>query len=399
MLTTTTTQLLANSKDLSGKLKWKPAEISAEQGLVRLTSEEKELIFRQLPRTNNEIYADAVFEGGGVKGIAFLGALRCCSDLGIKWKKLAGTSAGAITAALVAADFTIEQLEAAIGGLNFMDFLSQKTSPLILNGDPKDDLDNPLWMIGNLQAAGKRGEYSTEPFKAWLDDTLGDIKTFNHVQNKGHELKIIVSDISQGQMLVLPDDVITASSPEDLKSQEEFLPKLLALPENKALSVAEAVRLSMSIPFFFEPGTLGKSTIVDGGILSNFPLWIYDVDSKDGKPPAWPTFGFRLTNQQKPKLSMNVNNAASLNTMEMFMQIMHTMNVASDRYHLRKSEDNRVIELNDNGIKATQFNLTNDDKTRLYVDGYNNTRNFFLKKWDWNQHLRLRGFQPEMQSL
>ncbi len=393
--TTTTTQLLANSKDLSGKLTWKPAEISAEQGLVRLTSEEKELIFRQLPRSNNEIYADAVFEGGGVKGIAFLGALRCCSDLGIKWKNLAGTSAGAITAALVAADLTIDDIENAIGNLDFMSFLSQKTSPLILNGDPKDDLDNPLWMIGNLQAVGKRGEYSTEPFKAWLDDTLGDIKTFNHVQNKGHELKIIVSDISQGQMLVLPDDVITDSYAQ---SQENFLPRL-ALPENKAMSVAEAVRLSMSIPFFFEPGTLGDSTIVDGGILSNFPLWIYDVDSKDGKPPAWPTFGFRLTNKQKSKPAINVNDAASLSTLEMFMQIMHTMSVASDRYHLRKSEDNRVIELNDNGIKATQFNLTNDDKTRLYVDGYNNTRHFFLHKWDWNEHLKLRGFQPEMQSL
>ncbi len=387
----TTTQLLADS-ELSTQLTWEPAKIGAEQGLQRLISEEKEQILKKLPRSkDNEIYADAVFEGGGVKGIAFLGALRCCSDLGIKWKKLAGTSAGAITAALVAADFTIDQLEAAIGGLNFMDFLSQKSSPLIFNGDPKDDLDNPLWMIANLEAAGQIGEYSTKPFKAWLDRTLGDLKTFNHVQEKGHELKIIVSDISQGQMLVLPDDVITASSTEDLKLHKEVLP-CVNLPENKALSVAEAVRLSMSIPFFFEPGTLGNNTIVDGGILSNFPLWIYDVDSKEGKPPAWPTFGFRLTNQQKPKMSANVNEAASLNTIEMFKQIMYTMNVASDRYHLRKSEDNRVIELNDNGIKATQFNLTNDDKTRLYVDGYNNTRHFFLEKWDWNEHLKLRGF-------
>ncbi len=80
MSATTTTQLLADSEELSTQLTWKPAKIGALEGLQRLTSEEKEQIFKKLPRSkDNEIYADAVFEGGGVKGIAFLGALRCCS--------------------------------------------------------------------------------------------------------------------------------------------------------------------------------------------------------------------------------------------------------------------------------------------------------------------------------
>ena len=47
--------------------------------------------------------ADAVFEGGGVKGIAFVGALEAAAEVGItRWVNVAGTSAGAIVAALIA---------------------------------------------------------------------------------------------------------------------------------------------------------------------------------------------------------------------------------------------------------------------------------------------------------
>lgn len=375
---------------------WNTSKIRKEQQLI-LSPEEKNHIWDKLPHSkDNQIYADAVFEGGGVKGIAFLGALRCCSDIGIRWKKLAGTSAGAITAALVAADFTIEELENILGQLNFMDFLKEKSSPFIFNGDPSDDLDNPLWMISNLQITGTTGEYSTEPFKKWLQETLASrqFQTFNDIKDKERELKIIISDISIKQMLVLPDDLITKNSHQELESQNQLLPKI-DIEDNKQFEVSEAVRLSMSIPFFFEPGYLGDDVIVDGGVLSNFPLWIYDVNPEIGKRPQWPTFGFRLINQQVQQPSLNSNNRKKMDAIKNLLAIIDTMHVASDTYHVRKSEDNRVIELNDNGIQATHFNLSDDEKTELYVDGYNNTKKFFLEKWDWNKHLAMRGYPVE----
>lgn len=375
---------------------WNTSKIREEQQLI-LSPEEKNHIWDKLPHSkDNQIYADAVFEGGGVKGIAFLGALRCCSDIGIRWKKLAGTSAGAITAALVAADFTIEELENILGQLNFMDFLKEKSSPFIFNGDPSDDLDNPLWMISNLQITGTTGEYSTEPFKKWLQQTLASrqFKTFNDIKDKERELKIIISDISIKQMLVLPDDLMTKNSHQELESQNQLLPKI-DIEDNKQFEVSEAVRLSMSIPFFFEPGYLGDDVIVDGGVLSNFPLWIYDVNPEIGKRPQWPTFGFRLINQQVQQPSLNSNNRKKMDAIKILLAMIDTMHVASDTYHVRKSEDNRVIELNDNGIQATHFNLSDDEKTELYVDGYNNTKKFFLEKWDWNKHLAMRGYPVE----
>ncbi|MEO0378315.1 MAG: patatin-like phospholipase family protein, partial [Cyanobacteria bacterium P01_A01_bin.17] len=81
---------------------WNPSEVNVSH----LTEEEVAFIQTKLPSVKGEdgtqqYYADAVFEGGGVKGTAFLGALRCFDDAGIQFRKVAGTSAGAITAAMV----------------------------------------------------------------------------------------------------------------------------------------------------------------------------------------------------------------------------------------------------------------------------------------------------------
>jgi NTE family protein len=59
--------------------------------------------------------ADGVFEGGGVKGIAFVGALEAAEEAGItRWVNLAGTSAGAIIASLLAIGHTPAQLRSIL---------------------------------------------------------------------------------------------------------------------------------------------------------------------------------------------------------------------------------------------------------------------------------------------
>ena len=58
------------------------------------------------------------------------------------------------------------------------------------------------------------------------------------------------------------------------------------------LEIATAVRMSMSIPVFFKPVTMDGHEIVDGGLLSNFPIWLFDTDT--GITPSFPTFGLLL---------------------------------------------------------------------------------------------------------
>src|SRR5204862_7250124 len=86
--------------------------------------------------------------------------------------------------------------------------------------------------------------------------------------------------------------------------------RLLALPQDAThlgidadtLSVALAVRMSMSIPLFVEPVKSGGHLIVDGGLLSNFPVWL--VDSQ-GRRPRWPTFGLLLVEPEPRKSVAN----------------------------------------------------------------------------------------------
>lgn len=352
---------------------WDPARTREARGLT-LTDPQKDAIRAKLPPSPEPgvYFADGVFEGGGVLGIAFLGAARCCCDLGLRWKGLAGTSAGAITASLLASGLGIDRLEQILGGLDFNRFLSRKTSVLVRNGDPSDDLDDPVYMVGNLKLIGQLGEYSTDPFKAWLAGALAEsgINTFGDVgrADPERELKVVVSDISRGEMRVLPDDL-----PGDPRS----------------FPVAEAVRLSMSIPFFFVPGKLGDSVIVDGGILSNFPLWIYD-ETDPRKPPEWPTFGFRLVDRNEQVAKVN-------SVTDILGAMFKTMMYASDRHYLAQRNQGRVIDLDitDAGVKVTQFNLGDAQKEQLYRIGYESTRDFFLNRWDWKEHLRLRGFPDQ----
>ncbi|MEG3976732.1 patatin-like phospholipase family protein [Microcoleus sp. herbarium8] len=369
---------------------WYPQQILQEPG-VRITPTERQTILSKFPPPdeNNQIYADAIFEGGGVRGVAFLGALRCCSDLGIRWRKLAGTSAGAITAAVLATDLSMDDLEEILGQLDYSIFLTQKNSPLILNGDPADDLQSPAWTLLFLTISRQMGEYSSQPFRQWLETMLGrgNLHTFADVKQivKDRELKVVISNLSRGEMLVIPDDLHRRES-----ADSDALYEKLQLKSAEDFSVAEAVRLSMSIPLFFEPGKLGNDLIVDGGILSNFPLWIYDRQSGSTPvAPRWFTFGFRLVDTGIEN-QMKINNPVS-----MLSAMFTTMMKARDRYHQREMDKGRVINIDvtEAGVTTTDFNIDAASKANLYRLGYLYTKRFFLSSnFSWEKHLKARGF-------
>lgn len=384
---------------------WNPVETRRKFGLYLNAAERAKVEANMAPlqRVNQFFDADAVFEGGGVLGLAFLGAVRFCSEVGIRWHGIAGTSAGAITASLLSADLNIDQLEQILAHLDFMSFLSKKTSRLIFNGDPSDDLQHPVLLLTNLAMTRELGEYSSDPFKEWMDEVLkwAGKQSFGDMWDKSatatdRQLKVVISDLTHGEMKVLPDDLEPAR-PTPARPAEgaptstiqagkvEYRPPLT--PKQRAFSVAEAVRLSMSIPFFFEPGTLEGSRIVDGGILSNFPLWIYDDDTP-GVPPSWPTFGFRLVDRADA-LPAQIEGATDL-----LSSMLKTMMLAGDRRYLSQRHQGRVIDLDLTGlnISATQFGLSSEQKDQLYTRGYLSAKDFFTNRWSWKNHLTLRGF-------
>jgi len=287
--------------------------------------------------------ADAVFEGGGVKGIGLAGAVAVAEEKGYQWENVAGTSAGAIVAALIAAGYTGVELKAIIKELDYNRF---KDTSLI----------DRIPVLGPLASlVFEKGIYEG-------DFILEDYKGQEQYQFK---LQVIASDITRGRMLVLPQDM------------EEYGIR------SEALSVALAVRMSMSIPFFFEPITIRNaktgdtSYIVDGGLLSNFPVWLFDT--KEGTP-EWPTFGFKLAEPEEGQPN-EIHGPISLLT-----SLFATMMEAHDARYIEDKQFVRTIAIPTLGVKTTEFDISPERSEALYQSGRQAAEKFF-KRWDFGQYI------------
>jgi len=174
-------------------------------------------------------FADLVFEGGGVKGIGLAGAFAALEQRGFAPKNVAGTSAGAITAALVAAGYSAAELDKILLEVPFSKFKDK---------GPEDRLPG----IRAAALLWEKGIYEGVFFRSWMTGLLAakGISTFGQLVDesaespeKAYRLRVIASDVTHKRMLVLPNDARHLGiEPDDL-------------------DVAYAVRMSMSIPMFF----------------------------------------------------------------------------------------------------------------------------------------------------
>jgi NTE family protein len=304
--------------------------------------------------------ADAVFEGGGVKGIGLVGAIAVAEERGYQLVNVAGTSAGAIVAALLAAGYNAAELKKIIEELDYRRF-KDPTPP------DRVPLVGPV-----ISLLLENGIYQGRYFERWMRGllrkknvrTFGDLifKEYQDDERYRFKLRVIASDVSRGRMLVLPQDIADfGMRPEDL-------------------DVASAVRMSMSIPFFFKPvkyrdrKTKQVSYIVDGGILSNFPVWLFD--SGDGIP-EWPTFGFKLVEPDEEKqIPYQVRGPISL-----LGALFSTMMAAHDARYIKDEHFVRTIAIPTLGIGTTEFDISRDRSQALYQSGRQAGEKFFAT---WN---------------
>ncbi len=301
--------------------------------------------------------ADAVFEGGGVKGIGLVGALCYAEEvMKIQWQNLAGTSAGAIIAALLASGHTSREIREILFEL---DFAKIKDAGFF----------EKFCLFGKtLNLILEKGIYEGRYIENFIAEKLANkgVKVFGDLLIPGetnprykYRLNVIASDISRGKMLVLPQDI----------KDYGFNPD--------ELSVARAIRMSISIPLFFEPviinylGPQGlkRCFIVDGGILSNYPVWLYDTEAD----PPWPTIGFKL-------VEPNEGQEREINSLIDFLSAtVSTMMEAHDARHIQDANFQRTIAVPTMGVKTTDFNISDQKKEILFRAGYNAAKGFFNK--------------------
>jgi NTE family protein len=179
------------------------------------------------------------------------------------------------------------------------------------------------------------------------------------------KLRVIATDISQRRMVVLPQDITQyGKKPEDL-------------------DIAKAVRMSMSLPLFFEPVKLNGSDIVDGGIVSNFPVDVFD--SKEA--PEWPTFGFKLVlSDQRGPGETTVHPITG--PLSEIVAMFYTAMEAHDAYHLASEKYVRTIAIDTLGIGTIDFKLTPQQKEALYQSGVKAAQEF-LTTWNFDEYKKL----------
>ena len=309
--------------------------------------------------------ADAVFEGGGVKGIGLVGAVSEIEKAGYEFENLAGTSAGAIVAALLAAGYSAAELKAVMGELDYNRF--------------KD-----IGLLDRVPFAGplasivfENGVYEGKFCESWIREllrakgveTFGDLimEEYKNDEQYRFKLRVIASDVSRGRMMVLPQDIADfGTRPEDL-------------------NVALAVRMSMSIPFFYEPVKIRNvkinqmSYIVDGGLLSNFPVWLFD---SGGGIPEWPTFGFKLV---EPEAEHELPNKVR-GPISMLMALFSTMMQAHDARYISDAQFVRTIPIPTLGIGTTEFDISPEKSEALYQSGRRAGEEFFAT-WDFTEYI------------
>jgi NTE family protein len=319
---------------------------------------------------DQQLRADLVFEGGGVKGIGLAGAFKTLTDRKYEPACVAGTSAGAITASLVASGYTGAELEDVV--LHDTDFTKFEDGTFLHRFGTGGDIAQFLhsrgmhsgdyflgWIRDLLRAKGKEhfGDLYTEPAD---DDQANDPKRI-------YKLQVIASDVSERSMLVLPRDA----------------QKLGIEPDE--LGIAEAVRMSMSIPVFFEPVTHEGHEIVDGGMLSNFPIWLFDSDTA----PRFPTFGMLLVapSQSTPLLPLPPGfvPSAPRSEIDFVRAIAETMMEAHDRFYIEQSNFARTVPIPTLGVGTTEFNITKERTQAVYASGQQAAETF-LDSWDFETY-------------
>jgi NTE family protein len=322
--------------------------------------------------------ADLVLSGGGVKGVGLVGAVVGLMDAGYRSQRVSGTSAGSIVGAIVAG------ADSRLTGAEFKDIA------LELNYHKFRDSG----MLGRIPFLGQsmalargRGIYKGDYAHEWVRGQLANlgVRTFGDLAvddddlppEQRYKLVVTVADITTGQLVRLPWDYRRVYG---LDPDEQ--------------SVADAVRASMSIPFYFRPVSLTDATgrasvLVDGGLLSNFP--IDSLDRADGGAPRWPSFGVTVLPNlpnDNDHLLPNWGPLRRLGASRILDDLITTVLVGRDQAYLNQPwVSARTVRVDSTDVGFLDFDITDAEVEALYVNGYSAAQDF-LAAWDWEAYLR-----------
>jgi len=323
-------------------------------------------------------FRNLVFEGGGVKGIAYVGAMAVLEKKGIlrQIKRIGGTSAGAINATLFALGYSNVETRTILKKLDFNNFLDDSWGII-------RDTDRLI---------NKFGWYKGDFFHKWVRD---------RVKKKLGNGNATFKDLKQADK----PDLYVYGTNLSTRFGEVF-----SYEHTPTTRIADAVRISMSIPLFFAAVRNARSDIyVDGGVLNNYPVKLFDrekylIDKKMAEsrphydeentkfrkthPKSSPyvynkeTLGFRLDSKQEIGVFRDGAEPQHHKIDDFFdyvKALVGTILASQGNLHLHSDDWHRTIYIDTLGVGTTDFDLSNKKKTELENSGRIGAENYF--KW------------------
>jgi NTE family protein len=295
--------------------------------------------------------------------------------------RVAGTSAGSILGAFLAAGLDADELTSVMDRVQY-ERVPDRGPP----GLPVVSEGISLLRNGGAYEGDYARDFVFEELKSFGVSTFGDLRWTddeadpNIPDNQRYKLVVMATDVTSGRLLRLPWDY-----------------GLFNLDPDKQF-VADAVRASMSIPLFFNPVTIRDAktsevtTVVDGGVLSGFPVEIFD--RTDGSTPRWPTFGIQIlpelpvgSDQLLPPIAHPALRALRLLPAgRMLEQVVATAIVGNDQTHLEQPcVARRTIRVDTTGIGMVEFDASAKRRQAVVANGAKAAEQF-LQTWDWSSY-------------
>jgi NTE family protein len=328
---------------------------------------------------SNYNYTNLVLEGGGVRGLAYAGVFSVLEEKKVlrQIEKVGGSSAGAIAGFMVSVGYTAAEIDSMMQELPVQQF-----------NDGKGGLWGKYKRVKN-----DFGIYEGKKFEQWLQQ-LAKIKTGNayitfaqlhelHLQNKTFkDLYCTGTNLSRQQL------------------------EIFSFEHTPDMSVALAVRISSSIPLYFEPVALdnkkqkikkGDTTsfinyYVDGGMLCNYPISLFDTCSEGNNPLLCntvqfnpQTIGIKLERPEQID-SLRQNNITippyDVNNFNEYLTAFSNLMIETlnRKYPNLENERGRTIYVSYGKISPKVRKMKPEEKKLLYDNGVTAALNFLNKQ-------------------
>ena len=276
----------------------------------------------------NPLKYSCLFGGGAIRGLAYVGTIRALEELGIEYDIIAGSSVGAIIASLVACGYKSYEIE------NF--FMKVKF-----------DLFKDIHLgFGDGFALSKGGI-----FQNWLNELLSSKfdKITDRVVNFG--------DIEK-KLIIITTDI------------KNFKPVEFSTYKTPEFSVAQAIKISSSMPGLMAPYEYNNSYLVDGDLQKASPMWKLSpyFDNSEGRILEFRLEGDYSKDEKNPISFINTIYSCVTEVASDFVSEIYGKN---DKYD--------CISINTGSVFFADFNLSKDERRKLIELGYEQTMNYFKK--------------------